>query len=69
MTAEAVDIIVHIKIAGVEMEYEEKVSCDGLEDSIQRLSVGVGRQVLAGVIQVLDDRIEREVPEGWVNVG
>ncbi len=69
MTAEAVNIIVHIKVGEVEMEFEEKVLVDRVEDSIQRMSVGVGRQVLAGVIQVLDDRIEGEVPEGWRNVG
>jgi hypothetical protein len=69
MTAEAVTISIHIKVAEVEMEFEERVSSDGLEDSIQRMSVGVGRRVLAGVIQVLDDRMEREVPAGWRNVG
>jgi len=69
MTAEAVDISIHIKIAELEMEFHEEVSREGVEDAIQRMSVGVGRQVLAGVIQVLDERIEGEVPAGWRNVG
>ena len=69
MTAEAVSISIHIKIGEVEMEFKEGVSRGAVEDTIQRMSVGVGRQMLAGVIEVLDDRIEREVPVGWRNVG
>jgi len=69
MTAEAVKLSIHIKIGEVEMEFKEKVPIEGVEDTIQRLVVGVGRQMLAGVIRVLDDRIEGEVPAGWRNVG
>jgi hypothetical protein len=53
----------------VVMEIEEKVLIGAVEDSIHSLTVGVGQQVLQGVIQVLDDRIAREVPAGWRNVG
>ncbi len=69
MTAEAVSISITIKVEGVGKEIQEKVPIEAVEDSIQRMSVGVGRQVLAEVIQVLDDRIEGEVPAGWRNVG
>ncbi len=69
MTAEAVQISIHIKVAEVEMEISEEVRQEEVEEGIQRISVAVGRQALEGVIQVLDDRIEGEVPAGWRNVG
>jgi hypothetical protein len=51
------------------MELEEQLPVEALEDAIHGLAVGVGQRVLGGVIQVLDDRLRREVPAGWRNVG
>jgi hypothetical protein len=40
-----------------------------VEESVNSLSTGLGQQVLHGVIRVLDDRIARNVPADWQNVG
>jgi hypothetical protein len=69
MTDESVAISITIKLEDVVMEIEEKVFIGAVEDSIHSLTVGLGQQVLQGVIQVLDDRIAREVPASWRNVG
>jgi hypothetical protein len=69
MTDGSVAISITIKLEDVVMEIQEKVSIGAVEDSIHSLTVGLGQQVLQGVIQVLDDRIARNVPAGWRNVG
>jgi hypothetical protein len=56
-------------LENVVMEIQEKVSIGALEDSIHSLTIGLGQQVLRGVMHVLDDRMAREVPAGWRNVG
>jgi hypothetical protein len=69
MTDDAVHISITIKVEDVVIEIQEKVSIDAVEESVHSLSTGLGQQVLHGVIQVLDDRIARNVPAGWRNVG
>ena len=69
MTDDAVAISITIKVEDVVMEIQEKVPIDAVEESIQSMTVGLGQQVLRGVIQVLDDWIARNVPAGWRNVG
>lgn len=69
MTDEAVHISITIKVEDVVIEIQEKVPLDAVEESVHSLSTGLGQQVLHGVIQVLDDRIARNVPAGWRNVG
>jgi hypothetical protein len=56
-------------VEDVVIEIQEKVPLDAVEESVHSLSTGLGQQVLHGVIQVLDDRIARNVPAGWRNVG
>lgn len=69
MTDEAVNISITIKVEDVAMEIQEKVRVEAVEESIHHLTLGLGQQVLREVIGVLDDRIAREVPAGWRNVG
>jgi hypothetical protein len=69
MTDDAVHISITIKLEDVVMEIQEKVPVEAVEESIHHLTLGVGQQVLDGVIQILDDRMAREVPAGWRNVG
>jgi len=69
MTDGSVAISIAIKVENVVMEIQEKVSIGAVEDSIHSLTIGLGQQVLRGVIRVLDDRMVREVPAGWRNVG
>ena len=69
MTDEAVSISITIKVEDKVMGFQKEVPVDAVEESIHSLSLGLGQQVLEGVIQVLDDRIARDVPAGWRNVG
>jgi len=69
MTDESVAISITIKLEDVVMEIQKKVPIEAVEESIHNLALGLGQQVLHGVIQVLDDRIARNVPAGWRNVG
>jgi hypothetical protein len=69
MTDESVLISITIKLEDVVMEIQEKVPMDAVEESIHSLATGLGQQMLHGVIQVLDDRIARNIPAGWRNVG
>lgn len=69
MTDSAVRISITIKVENVVMEICESVPVEAVEESVHSLTTGLGQQVLRGVIQVLDDRMAREVPAGWQNVG
>jgi hypothetical protein len=69
MTDDAVRISITIKVEEEVMEFEEKVPIERVEESVHSMTTGLGQQVLHGVIRVLDDRIAREEPAGWRNVG
>jgi hypothetical protein len=69
MTDESVGISITIKVEEMVMEIQEKVPMAAVEETVQRLSLGVGQQVLQGVIHVLDDRLAQSVPSEWRNVG
>jgi hypothetical protein len=69
MTDESVGISITIKVEDVVLEFQEKIPIQGVEESIHRLTVGLGQQVLQGMIQVLDDRLAQSVPTEWRNVG
>ena len=69
MTDGSVAISITIKVEDVVMEIQEKVPIDAVEESVHSLATGLGQQVLHRVIHVLDDRIARNVPAGWRNVG
>ncbi len=69
MTDDAVNISITIKVEDAVMEIQKKVPVDAVEESIHSMATGLGQQVLQGVIQVLDDRMARNVPCEWRNVG
>jgi hypothetical protein len=69
MTDESVAISITIKVEDVVMEFQEKVPIGAVKESVNSLSTGLGQQVLHGVIRVLDDRIARNIPADWRNVG
>jgi hypothetical protein len=69
MTDEAVNISIIIKVEEVVVEIHEKIPLEAVEETVHSLTTGLGQQVLDGVIQVMDDRIARDVPAGWRNVG
>lgn len=69
MTDESVAISITISVENVVMEIQERVRIGAVEETIHSMTVGIGQQMLSGVIRVLDDRIARDVPPGWRNVG
>ena len=69
MTDEAVNISITVKVEEMGMEIQEKVPVAGVEEAVHRLTLGVGQQVMQGVIQVMDDRLGGQVPASWRNVG
>jgi hypothetical protein len=69
MTDEAVSISITIKVENGVMELQKRVPVDAVEETIQTITLGLGQQVLQEVIHELDDRIARNVPAGWRNVG
>ena len=69
MTGEAVALSIHIKVADVTLEFEEALLRDELEASLHQMVCELGKQLLGGVMQVLDDELREEVPAEWRNVG
>jgi hypothetical protein len=69
MTDDAVDISITIKVEDLVIRIQKKVPVNAVEESIHNLTLGLGQQVLHEVIRVLDDRIARNVPADWQNVG
>ena len=69
MTEGSVHISITIKVEEVVKEIQIKVPVNELEDAIQTITLGLGPQVLQGVIKVLDDRIAENMGAGWRNVG
>jgi hypothetical protein len=69
MTDEAVPLSIHIKVADVTLEFEKVLLRQELEACLHELVCGIGKQVLGGLIQVLDDQLRAEVPGSWRNVG
>ena len=69
MTDEAVAISIIMKVEDVEIEIQKEIPIQALEDCINSLTVGLGQQLLQGVIGVLDDRLAERVSCEWRNVG
>jgi hypothetical protein len=69
MTEGSVDISITIKVEEVVKEIQIEVAVNELEDAIQTMMLGLGPQVLQGVISVLDNRIAENMGTGWHNVG
>jgi len=69
MTDEAVAISITMKVEDVVIEIQKKILTQELEDCIHSLMVGLGQQVLEGVIGVMDERLAGRVPCEWRNVG
>lgn len=69
MTDEAVNISITIKVENEKMEMNEKVPITAIEESVHSLALKLGKQMLQGVIVVLDDQIAQNKPAEWRNVG
>jgi hypothetical protein len=69
MTDEAVTINITIKIEDVQIEIQQKVEVSAIEEGVNSLAQTVGQQIFHGVIEVLDERIAKNKPAGWRNMG
>lgn len=69
MTDEAVHISITIKVEGVTKEIEEKVLGTAMEESAHTLGLLVGQAVFQGMIEALDERVAKNKPGGWRNMG
>lgn len=69
MTDETVTINITIKIEDVQMEIQQKVEVSAIEEGVHSLAQCVGQQIFHGVIEVLDERIAKNKPAGWRNMG
>ena len=48
---------------------EETVRMDNMEESLQRVSIAVGQESMAMSVKEIDNRISKQVPKSWRNVG
>ena len=69
MTDEAVNISITIKVENEKMEMQEKIPITAIEERIYSLALEMGKQMLQGVIVVLDDKIAQNKPAEWRNMG
>jgi hypothetical protein len=69
MTDEAVTVSITIKVEDVCMEIQQKVIVSAVEEGVHSLAQSVGQQIFHGVIEVLDERIAKNKPAGWRNMG
>ncbi len=69
MTDEAVHISITIKVAERERIIEEKIKPEGIEETIQRIVLTAGQKSLEMGLAEMDNRIAKQVPKGWQNVG
>ena len=70
MTENTVGISINVNLTewGIQVGREVKEG-DDLEEGVQELAHDLALKVYKAVIQSIDDRIAREVPENWRNVG
>ena len=69
MTDKAVQISITIKVSEREIEMHREMHIEELEEGAQQLALEIGRQLLAAGIAEIDERMAREAPPGWRNVG
>jgi len=69
MTDNAVQISITVRVAKSEKIIEETVRMDNMEESLQRVSLAVGQESMAMSVKEIDNRISKQVPKGWRNVG
>jgi hypothetical protein len=69
MTDETVHISITIKVEGVTREIQKKVLGTSMEESAHTLGLFVGQEIFQGMIEVMDERIAKNKPAGWRNMG
>ena len=69
MTDKAVEFSITIKMAEREMEFVGEIEAEHIEEGIQRISLATGMEAMKMSLQALDQRIAKQVPKDWQNVG
>jgi len=69
MTEKPVSISITIKVAEREIFLERQLAISEIEESAQRLVTEIGQQVMKAGIEAVDERVKKQVPAGWRNVG
>jgi hypothetical protein len=69
MTDTAVELSITVKVYGEVVEYQRVLSITELETGISQVVQEMGMAVLKAGLKGLDDKLRKEVPSGWQNVG
>lgn len=69
MTEKPVSISITIKVAEREIFLERQLAISEIEESAQCLVTEIGQQVMKAGIEAVDERVKKQVPAGWRNVG
>jgi hypothetical protein len=69
MTENSVPISITIKVSEREIHYEKEIEITEMEEGVGRLVTELGQEVIRAGIQEMDDRIAKNVPGEWRNVG
>lgn len=69
MTDRAVELSITLKVYGEVIEYTRKIAIAELEIGISQVVQEIGMTVLMAGLKGLDDKLRKEVPAGWQNVG
>jgi hypothetical protein len=69
MTDEAVHISITIKVAKCEKEFEEIINFENIEETLQRIAIATGQEMLKMVLNEVDNQVAERKPKGWRNVG
>jgi hypothetical protein len=69
MTDKAVSISITIKVEEEQRILEKQIAVSELEQGLENLGQKMTMEVYQTILEVLDDEIRHQVPEGWQNVG
>ena len=69
MTKRTVKISITIKVSEQQLEYEREIKIEELEERVRELTEEIGKKVLKAGIEEVDEKIRKEIPAGWQNVG
>ena len=69
MTDKAVEFSITIKMAEREKKFVGEIEAENIEEGIQRISAATGMEAMKMSLQALDQRIAKQGPKGWQNVG
>jgi hypothetical protein len=69
MTDESITISITIRVSEREIVFEKEIRIEEMEEAIQGILLEAGQLTFGMGIKECDDRIAKEMPKGWQNVG